>query len=227
VAASASACHHDYVDEFLPGSNERPVVLTGGVGAPTRRPAVPTALADTPAARRSNRRKIVLIVVPLIILTGVTLVTVMRAGSNPVPVKPSSVPSGYAPSTDGYFAYAFPATWATNNIYSDNTGDNDLSGPSGWVAEHVGVRETPPVLGEPPPASLEAFGMGRPTPYTLSGGTSVSVPGAVAFRYTMTRPGGFEATVIDAWRSGVGAEMWLVVHADPATTKAIASSLTT
>jgi hypothetical protein len=168
-----------------------------------------------------------LIIVPIVLLTAITLVTVMRAGSNPVPVKPLSVPSGYAPSTDGYFAYAFPASWSTNNIYSDNTGDNDLSGPSGWVAEHVGVRDSAPVVGETPPSTLKAFGMPRPTPYTLTGGTPVSVPGAVALRYTMTRPGGFEATVIDAWRSGVGAEIWLVVHADPATTRTIVSSLNT
>jgi hypothetical protein len=41
----------------------------------------------------------------------------------------------------------------------------------------------------------------------------------------MTRPGGFAATAVDAWRSATGAELWLVVDADPATTSAILASL--
>ena len=47
----------------------------------------------------------------------------------------------------------------------------------------------------------------------------------MAYRYTMTRPGGFEATAIDAWQSSSGAEIWLVVRADPATTAAVLASL--
>jgi len=135
------------------------------------------------------------------------------------------VPHGYSASTDGYFAFAFPSSWATNNIYSDDTGDNDLSGPGGWVAEHVGVRDTAPVVGESQPKSLQYFGMPAATPYTLTGGSPVSVPGAVAYRYTMTRPGGFRAAVIDAWRPTVDAEVWLVVQSDAATTDTILASL--
>ena len=41
----------------------------------------------------------------------------------------------------------------------------------------------------------------------------------------MTRPGGFEATAIDAWQSSSGAEIWLLVRADPATTAAVLASL--
>ena len=176
--------------------------------------------------RRRNRRRLLFVVVPSVLLTATTLVALMLAGSTPPPVKPLSVPSGWSPSTDGYFAFAFPSTWSTNDLYADNTGDNDLSGTTGWVAEHIGIRKTPPVIGEAAPQTLQAFGMQSPTPYSLTEGTPIDVPGAVAFRYYMTRPGGFKATVIDAWRS-LGAEIWLVVDSDPATTKTILASLNT
>jgi hypothetical protein len=177
--------------------------------------------------RRRNRIRLLLIVVPALLLTGSTMVALMLAGSTPPPVKPMSVPHGYSSTTDGYFAFAFPSVWSTNNIYSDDTGDNDLSGSTGWVAEHIGLRDTQPVVNEPQPSSIEYFGMSTATPYKLSAATPFSIQGAVGYRYTMTRPGGFEATVIDAWRPTVDAEIWLVVHADPATTQAIVSSLNT
>ena len=47
----------------------------------------------------------------------------------------------------------------------------------------------------------------------------------MAYRYTMTRPGGFEATAIDAWQSRSGAEIWLLIRADPATTASVLASL--
>jgi hypothetical protein len=214
------------VDELPPVRDETGLVVLGSPGTPTRFVEAPLT-AEEVATRRRNRWRLLMIVVPGAILIGITLVAVILAGSTPAPVKPVSLPPGYSSSTDGYFAFAFPSGWSTNDLYSDNTGDNDLSGPSGWVAEHIGVRSVPPVVGETPPKSLQAFGMDQPSAFELSAGTPVEVPGAVALRYTMTRPGGFKAVVIDAWRPTVGAEIWLVVEADPATTGTIIRSLNT
>jgi hypothetical protein len=205
---------------------QEPSVLTlGDVPGDLRAIDDPLLTHEQARARRRNRVRLLFVIVPAVLLTGATLAIVMLSGSTPVPVKPQSLPAGYSSSTDGYFAFAFPTKWSTNNIYSDDTGDNDLSGSTGWVAEHIGVRKTAPVQGETPPSSLQAFGMDRPTPFRLDDAEPAKVPGAVALRYTMTRPGGFEATVIDAWRPTVDAEIWLVVEADPQTTEAIVASL--
>jgi hypothetical protein len=201
--------------------------MLGEVPGAVRRVDEPLLTHEQVRARRRNRVRLLFVIVPAVLLTGATLAIVMLSGSTPDPVKPLSLPAGYSSSTDGYFAFAFPTKWSTNNLYSDDTGDNDLSGSTGWVAEHIGLRKTAPVRGETPPSSLQAFGIDHPTPFRLSGGEPAKVPGAVALRYTMTRPGGFEATVIDAWRPTVDAEIWLVVQADPTTTEAIASSLNT
>ncbi len=137
-----------------------------------------------------------------------------------------TAPTGYQVHKDGYFSYVVPTQWSTNGEFTDSTGDVDTSGLSGWAAEHIGYRTRPPVIGEPRPASLEAFGMPQPEPYQLTGGHPVAVPGAaVAFSYTMTRRG-FEATVIDAWTSRYDVEIWLVVHAPSAVTSQIIRSLT-
>ena len=47
----------------------------------------------------------------------------------------------------------------------------------------------------------------------------------MAYRHLLTRPGGFQAVAIDAWQAGSGAEVWLLVHADPATTATVIGSL--
>jgi hypothetical protein len=213
------------MDELLPAAEDRRFPATGADRPPARR-AEPPLTAEEIQLRRSNRRRLLFVVVPAVLLTATTLVALMLAGSTPPPVRPRSVPPGWSPSTDGYFAFAFPSQWSTNDLYADDTGDNDLSGATGWVAEHIGIRKDSPVIGEVPPPTLEAFGMDRPTPFSLTGGKPVDVPGAVAFKYSMVRAGGFEATVIDAWRP-MGAEIWLVVDADPSTTQTIVGSLNT
>jgi hypothetical protein len=136
------------------------------------------------------------------------------------------VPAGYQEVRDGYFTYAVPSAWTLNGEYSDQTGDVDNSGPDGWAAQHIGFRSTPPLPGEAQPSSLEAFGMPRPEPYHLSTATPVKVTGAsAAYRYELTRPGGFSATVIDAWDQRSAVELWLVVYATPSTTAQIVASL--
>ena len=86
-------------------------------------------------------------------------------------------------------------SWSQSSAYTDDVGDLDNSGPSGWAAEHVGARASPPMPGETPPSSFATFGEPQPSPYHLGPATPTQVKGAaVAYRYTLTRPGGFEAT---------------------------------
>jgi len=182
---------------------------------------------DAATARR-NRRWMLLVLAPALVIGVAALVVTLAVSSSGSSVHPSNVPAGYQAVSDGYFGYAVPSSWSQSSAYTDDVGDLDTAGQSGWVAEHLGARQTPPVAGEAPPKSLAAFGEPQPAPYHLGPATPTRVNGAaVAFRYTMTRPGGFEATAIDAWQSSSGAEIWLLVRADPATTAAVLSSLRT
>jgi hypothetical protein len=166
------------------------------------------------------------IAIPALILGVVALIAAIAFSSGGSPVRPATVPPGYRAVGDTYFAYAVPASWAQNNAYSDDVGDLDTSGTSGWAAEHLGGRTSPPTAGEAPPSSFAVFGQTRSTPFRMSTATPVTVKGAtVAYRYTLTRPPGFQAVAIDAWQANTGAELWLLVHADPATTAAVISTL--
>ena len=191
-----------------------------------RRPRGLELTPEEKVARRRNRKWMLFVAVPSIAVLLVALLVSGQAAKQQ-PSGPSiSAPAGYQVHRDGYFSYVVPAQWSTNGEFTDSTGDVDTSGRSGWAAEHIGYRTTPPVIGEARPASLEAFGMARPEPYQLTGGHPVAIPGAaVAFSYTMTRPG-FEATVIDAWTHKYDVEIWLVVHAPSPVTAQIVHSLT-
>jgi len=177
------------------------------------------------ASRRRNRRWMGLVLAPSLVIGAVALIAAFVASSGGSSVHPLDVPPGFQAVSDGYFAYAVPSSWSQDSAYTDDVGDLDTQGSTGWAAEHVGARPDPPVPSETPPASLSTFGESRPTPYRLSAATPTHVTGAkAAFRYTLTRPG-FQATAVDAWQSGSGAEMWLLVDADPSTTAAILDSL--
>jgi hypothetical protein len=163
---------------------------------------------------------------PSLIIGAVALIAALVAGSAKSSVGAAHVPAGYQTVSDNFFGYAVPSGWTQSAAYTDDVGDLDTQGDAGWVAEHLGTRLTAPVPGETPPTSFATFGESRPTPYHLSPATSAQVRGAsVAYRYTMTRPGGFEATAVDAWLSGSGAEVWLLVHANSATTATVLASL--
>jgi hypothetical protein len=178
------------------------------------------------AFRRKNRRWLLVIVIPALFLGALALVATLALGSQGSSVHPASVPPGYRAVSDGYFAYAVPAAWSQNDAYTDDVGDLDTQGPSGWAGEHLGARTTPPGPGETPPSSLAVFGEFRSTPYHLGPASRISVKGAsVAYRYTLTRPQGFAAVAINAWQADSGADLWLLVHADPATTAAVVTSL--
>ena len=161
-----------------------------------------------------------------IALGGATLLAAVRSDQSTPSVRPLSVPTGYRAVSDGLFAYSVPDGWSTDVAYSDNTGDLDTQGRSGWAGEHVGVRTTHPTPDESRPAALAVFGEPKPTAYTLGPATAIRVNGAsVAYRYEMTRPAGFRATVVDVWQESSDAELWLVVHASPSVTATLLASL--
>jgi hypothetical protein len=168
-----------------------------------------------------------LVLAPSLVVGAIALILTLAASSKGPSVHPIDVPAGYrAVSGDGYFAYAVPASWSQSAAYTDDVGDLDYSAQSGWAAEHLGARAAPPAPNEAAPSSFAAFGEAQPTPYRLGPASPTHVQGAaVAYRYTMTRPGGFEATAVDAWQSSSGAEIWLLIRADPATTASILASL--
>ncbi|MBV9661781.1 MAG: hypothetical protein JO337_11545 [Acidimicrobiales bacterium] len=189
----------------------------------------PPGLALTPAerqARTRNRQWLLIIVIVSVVLLVLALAASAVAESN-TPSAPSAVPpAGYQTVNDGYFSYAIPSGWSVNQLYTDSAGDSYRSGSGEWAGEHIGFRGSAPVVGEPQPETLAAFGMNRPQPYTLTGGHPIDVPGAAAaFRYDLTRPGGFRATAIDAWNSRYGVELWLVVDAPSGVTEQIVSHL--
>lgn len=178
------------------------------------------------AARRNNRRLMLMLVIPSIVILVLALIATSFYWSNEPSGPKIAPPRGFQAVSDGYFTYAVPDSWSNNQEFTDNAGDIETSGPTGWAGEHRAYRFKPPVLGETPPASLQAFGMPRPEQFQLTGGHPVAVKGAAsAFEYVATRPGGFRATVIDAWSSRTGVEVWLMVQAPAAVTQTLVSSL--
>lgn len=218
-------------DDRLP---ERPVEFRLP-GQPDRRhlPAVDRhrtrGLELTPAevaARRSNRRWMLFLAVPSVVILVLALIATGVFVNNEPSGPKISVPAGYQAIDDGYFSYAVPQQWKNNPANTDQAGDMDTSGPSGFAGEHSSLERNPPVLGEKPPVQLEALGSAEPAPFALSAGRAVVIPGAsTAFRYTASRPGGFHATVIDAYDYRAAVELWLMIQAPPNVTSTIVSSL--
>lgn len=178
-------------------------------------------------ARRSNRRWLLVITAVGVTILALALIATAVATDNEPKGPKAAAPAGYKAVRDSYWSYAVPAGWATNPTYTDSAGDVDTAGPDGWAAEHIAYRAGSPVLGEAPPSALRAFGMPAPTGFQLVDGHAIGVPGATAaFAYTMTRPGGFRAVVIDAWSDRTAVEIWLTVHAGPGVTAEVLRSFT-
>jgi hypothetical protein len=178
------------------------------------------------ASRRRNRRWLGLVLGPSVVIGGVALIAALIASSGGSSIRPLEVPPGYQAVSDGYFAYAVPSGWSQDGAYTDDVGDLDTQGATGWVAEHVGARADPPAAGETPPTSFRTFGESRPVLYSIGPPSPIRVSGAtVAYRYTITRAGGFQATAVDAWQASSGAEVWLLVDANAATTAVVLASL--
>jgi hypothetical protein len=177
-------------------------------------------------ARRSNRRWMVGLAISSIAILAAALAATAIANSNEPSGPKQAPPPGYHTINDGYFSYIVPTTWTDNGAFSDSAGDVEDSGPSGFAAQHIDLLKTAPTLGETPPKSLQALGVAHPAPLSLSQGHAVEVKGAsTAFAYTATRPGGFEATVIDAYDFHAAVELWLVVAGPPDVTAAVLNSL--
>lgn len=173
------------------------------------------------ALRRRNRRLLLLVSVPAVIVGAAALIAAVVASSSSPSVKPSGVPAGYKAVTDGYFGYAVPSGWSTNDLFTDAVGDLETSGSGGWVAEHIGVRSTPPAPGETPPSSLRTLGIVH-----LESGQPITVPGAqAAYRYSFAATGGPAGVAVNAWQASTGAELWVVVDAPPGVTSQILASL--
>jgi hypothetical protein len=183
----------------------------------------------TPAERRqrrSNRRWMAVITIVSIGILTAALIATAVYNSNEPSGPAIKAPPGFHTENDGYFSYVVPSAWANNPSFTDQAGDVDTSGPSGFAAEHIDYRVTAPVLGEAQPASLQSFGQAKPTPYQLAGGHPITVKGAAAaLSFTMTRPDGFRAVLVDAWDARAGVELWLEVSAPAAETDTVLASL--
>ncbi|MDE3203070.1 MAG: hypothetical protein KGQ66_02480 [Acidobacteriota bacterium] len=177
-------------------------------------------------ARRSNRRWMLFMVVSSVVILVLALIATAVFVSNEPSGPKISVPVGYQAINDGYFSYAVPQAWKNNPSNTDQAGDVDTSGPTGFAGEHIAYRASAPVLGATPPVALEALGASKPTPFELTGGRPVVIAGtSAAFVYTATRPGGFQATVVNAYDYKAAVELWLMIQAPPSVTGTIVSSL--
>jgi hypothetical protein len=178
-----------------------------------------------PLARRRNRRWMVLMLLTPVCFGAIAALTLLTRGPTEPVVKPI-VPSGYRAISDPYFGYAIPAAWKVNTTYSDVNGDLFYQGQNGWAAESLTVRAQAPQPGEPMPAATASFAAPQPTPFTLGPAQVAHVPGTtVAYRYTATRLGGAQATVIDTWQEASQTEIWLIIAAPSNVTTTIVDSL--
>lgn len=183
----------------------------------------------TPAERmrrRSNRRWMIGVaggsVLILAAALAVSAIEAARAPNGPQ----IAVPAGYQAVKDGYFSYAVPSSWSTNPAYTDQAGDVETSGPSGWTGQHIDYLMHAPLLGAAPPPTLDSFGQTAPSPLSLTGGHAITIKGvSTAYEYQASRPNGFHAVVINAWTSNRDVELWLIVHAPPGETSQILGTL--
>lgn len=177
-------------------------------------------------ARRHNRRWMVSLTLIVLIIAGAAAVASVIAESNEPSGPKQSAPAGYQVENDSYFSYLVPKSWSNNPSYTDDAGDVETSGPSGWVGEHIAYRLKAPTLDEARPGVLESFGMPRPEPYKLGDGHLITVPGAAtSFEYDVTRSGGFHAVAVDSWDARAGVELWLIVDAPSSEVSELLSSL--
>jgi hypothetical protein len=216
MALAAYPCQHGNVHELAaPGPEDHLEPWGAGQLSPAER-----------AAKRRNRRLLTYVLVPSLLVGTAALLAALIASRTGPSIRPLDVPAGYQAVSDGYFAYAVPSNWSQSQAYTDDVGDLDTQGTAGWVAEHVDARANPPVAGETPPTAFATFGEPRPTPYQIGAGSPVRVVGATsAYRYLVTRPGGFQATAIDAWQAKTSAEVWILIQADSNTTDTVLASL--
>ncbi len=178
------------------------------------------------ARRRSNRRWMLAVACGSILILGAAL-GVSAIEASKAPNGPQiTVPTGYKAVRDGYFTYAVPSSWSTNPAFTDQAGDVETSGSSGWAGQHISYLLHAPSASAAVPVAVDSFGQSSPASLTLTGGRLIDVKGAsVAFEYQANRPNGFHAVLVHAWASRTDVELWLLVHAPQGQTKEILASL--
>jgi hypothetical protein len=160
------------------------------------------------------------------VVMAILVVLAITTSGPPEPSVSTKVPAGYRAVADAYYAYAVPADWKENDAYTDSNGDFFYQGKGGWAAETLLIRKSPPLPGDKPPASFEAFGEIRATSYQQSPASAVKVPGTdAAWEYVITRQNGFRAEAIDAWEKNTRTELWLLVRSTASTSETIFDSL--
>ena len=153
MARGARPCQHDQVTELPVDRPEADLERRRGAElTPHER-----------ATRRRNRRLISYILVPSLLVGTAALLAALIASRGGPSIRPLSVPPGYQSVSDGYFAYAVPSSWSQSEAYTDDVGDLDTQGTTGWAAEHVDARADAPKAGETPPSSSPpSANRGRP-----------------------------------------------------------------
>lgn len=187
--------------------------------------------SDGPPPTRAEVRRTRLWLL-LFLLTPVCLAVVVAfafgiAGPPEPVVHPVSVPSGYRAISDAYYGYAVPTSYRQNPAWTDANGDYFYGTPAhGWVAETLLVRHHPPTARTAPPTTFRFDGEVRSTPFRLSGGHPIRVARtSFAWAVEVTRPGGWHALAVDTWLQDSSTQMWLLVKAPPAVTRAVVASL--
>jgi hypothetical protein len=198
-------------------------VPVAGKAAAASRPA------GSPAERRRVRRTriwMLLLLLTPVCLAGISLLAFATSGPPEPTVHARAVPSGYYAVTDADFGYAVPNAYQQNTSWTDQNGDFLYGDPKAFVAETLLVADTPPTAGSRPPASLASFGQPTPLPYSLGDGHPIAVPGtSYAYEETMTRPGGYQAVIVDTWERSSSTQMWLMLHSPAPVTRTVIASL--
>jgi len=195
---------------------------TGGGALETPRPRPPA-----PGQVRRTRSWMLLFLLTPVCLAVVVWISVGSGGPVEPVVHPVTTPPGYRAITDAYYGYAVPRGYRPNGTWTDANGDFLYGTPAhGWVAETMLITKRRPAATTAPPASFEAFGERKPTPFRVSGGHPVRVADTTfAYEVDITRPGGWHAVAVDTWLRDSSTQMWLLVHAPPAVTRTVVASL--
>ena len=138
------------------------------------------------ATRRRNRRWMGLVLAPSLVIGAVALIVAVVASSG----RPVRAPGPGAVRLSGrqrrLFCLRGSVNWSQSSAYTDDVGDLDTQGQSGWAAEHVGARASPPSAGETPPTLVCHLrrAAGRPVP----DGAGDPDPGEAARRSPIATP---------------------------------------
>jgi hypothetical protein len=159
-------------------------------------------------------------------LAGISLLAFDTGGPPEPTVEPITTPAGWYAVTDADFGYAVPDAYQQNTTWTDQNGDFFYGRAGAFVAETLLVTKKSPTAASPPPASFRSFGQPTLAPYVLHGGHAVKVKGTnYGYEETLTRPGGYQAEVLDTWEASSSTQMWLLIRAPASVTRTVLASL--